>query len=159
MGNVVSFNEAVRAAWEVDFKARWKKEGKAGTYTDDIWNWEEMLVGMGWSVDLYGGFTPDFSTFVDFDQKFMINRNVKAYHTKTAMAAVLDKLFSGATGRWLFYWEEVHDEAHMRIRDGKEYEGSDMYGTTWYSMELYVREVLDSENLPTQPVEKTVLTQ
>ena len=158
-GNIVDFSEAANRAWREEFKKRWKDKGSAGLYTDDIWAWEDMLKDNGWIVQLYDTVMQESATFVNFDKKLLTNNNRKAFHTQKAMSAILDKLFAGnATGRWLFYWEEVNDEAHRHVRDGDEYKGSDDYMTEWYSMELYSRQMGADEDIPLGPVsEKTEL--
>nr|DAF93741.1 MAG TPA: hypothetical protein [Myoviridae sp. ctshb19] len=142
--------ELTRAKFNEDFKKRWKARGDCGEFTNDIWAWEEMLKEQGWIVQLYDNIMQEFATFVNFDNKMLCNNNPKAYYTQKAMEAILDRLFADepATGRWLFYWEEVHDEAHRHVRDGAEWEGSEDYGTVWYSMELRVREILVGEDIP-----------
>ena len=110
-----------------------------GQFTQDIWAWEEMLQAAGWSVDLYDRDIAEFSTFVDYDAKVLRNNNPKAFHTQHAMDQILIYAFDGATGKYLFYWEEVHDEAHRNVRDGDEWKGTELYMSVWYSMELRVK--------------------
>lgn len=146
--NIVSFSEAVKQKWEADFKKRWRETGNEGDYTSSIWTWEEMLESMGWDVQLHNRTVKEFCTYVDFDNKVLLNNNPKAYHAHQAMNAALIKLFEGCVGRWLFYWEEVHDDAHRHVRDQPEWEGSELYGSVWYSMELHERELKADEAFP-----------
>ena len=147
MTNIIDFNAAVKSKWEEDFKKRWTATG-AGDYTSDIWTWEKLLIQEGWNIDLYNGKITEFSTLADFDNKILLNNIPKAYHAYHGMKAALDMKFSGASGRHLFYWQEVHDEAHRHIRDGDEYKDSEYYMTEWYSMELYARELKEDEEFP-----------
>jgi hypothetical protein len=147
--NIVNFQDAAKQKWEEDFKQRWIAKG-AGDYTAGIWDWEALLKDEGWQVDIYNNKIVEFSTLVDFDNKILLNRNPKAYHAHHAMKAALDMKFNGGTGRWLFYWQEVHDEAHRHIRDGDEYKDSEYYMTEWYSMELYSRELNPEEEFPVE---------
>lgn len=159
MNNVAQFPSADERAQKVkddfnaDFKKRWQARGDCGQFTNDIWAWQEMLEQSGWIVQLYDNIMQESATFVNFDKKLLTNNNVKAFHTQKAMSDIIDCIFAGHTGRWLFYWEEVHDEAHRHVRDGGEYKDSEDYMTVWYSMELYARELADGEDIPLKPVE------
>lgn len=161
MNNVVSFPDAqtraekVREDFNADFKKRWLARGDCGEFTNDIWAWQSMLEESGWIVQLYDNIMQESATFVNFDKKLITNRNVKAFHTQKALAQIIDCIFAGHTGRWLFYWEEVHDEAHRNVRDGDECkEDPEYYMSVWYSMELYARELGETEDIPLKPVEE-----
>jgi hypothetical protein len=159
MTNVAQFPDAqtrqqkVREDFNADFKKRWLAKGDCGEFTNDIWAWQEMLEQSGWVVQLYDNSMQESATFVNFDKKLITNRNVKAYHAQKALSLIIDHMFEGKTGRWLYYWEEVHDEAHRHVRDGDEWKDDpEYYMSVWYSMELYVREVQDGEDIPLAPV-------
>jgi len=140
--------QKVREDFNADFKKRWQARGDCGEFTNDIWAWQEMLEQSGWIVQLHDNVMQESATFVNFDKKLLTNRNVKAYHAQKALALIIDHMFEGKTGRWLYYWEEVHDEEHRHVRDGDEYKDSEDYMSVWYSMELNVREVPVDEDIP-----------
>lgn len=54
----------------------------------------------------------------------------------------------GQTGRVLFHWEEIRDEAHRHVRDDEECKGTELYGTIWYSREMFQRELAEGEEPP-----------
>jgi murein L,D-transpeptidase YafK len=146
--------QRVRDEFNADFKKRWKAKGDCGEFTNDIWAWQEMLEQSGWEIQLYARHIAVFTTFVDFDAKLIVNNNPKAFHAQGALREIVDRIFADAKGRWLFYWEEVHDEAHRHVRDGDEYKDSPYYMTVWYSMELRVREMAEGEDLPLPSAEE-----
>lgn len=131
--------------WEEDFKKRWRASGE---YSGNIWDWEEWLKQEGWTVDMYNKTLPEFHTYADFTNKVLRNNNVKAYHAHYALKAVIANIYAEETGRFLFYWEEVHDDAHKNIRDQEEWKGDELYGTVWYSREMYSRELTEGEEPP-----------
>lgn len=142
--NMKAFNE--------DFKKRWQARGDCGEFTNDIWAWEEMLKEMGWEVNLMDRAMEEFNSYVDFDARVFSNHNVKAGHAHKAMDSMLAMMFAEVKGRWLLYWEEVHDDAHKHVRDHEEWKDSDLYMTVWYSRDLFVRELKDGEEYPRAPV-------
>jgi len=142
---IINLEDVAKAKWEEDFKKRWRS---SGNYTGNIWDWEEWLKSEGWDVKLHDKTLPEFHTYVDFDNKVLRNNNVKAYHAHYALKAIVGNIYAKETGRVLFYWEEVHDEAHRHVRDGEEYEGSADYGTVWYSREMYSRVLTEGELPP-----------
>lgn len=154
--NIVDFSKAANLQWEADFKKRWKAKNEgAGEFTSDIWSWQEMLEHDGWIVQFYDNIMPEFSAFVNFDKKLLTANIPKAYHMQKTMSAMLDVLFAGgATGRHLYEWKEVHDDAHRHVRDGDEWkDDKEYYMSVWYSMELYVREMTPEEDIPVAPKE------
>jgi hypothetical protein len=143
---IINLEDVAKAKWEEDFKKRWRS---SGNYTGNIWDWEEWLKSEGWDVTLYDKVLPEFHTYVDFDNKVLRNNNVKAYHAHYALKAIVERIFAGTTGRVLFYWEEVHDEAHRHVRDGDEWKDDpDYYMSVWYSREMYFRELNADEQPP-----------
>lgn len=147
--------QKTRDEFNADFKKRWKARGDCGEFTNDIWAWQEMLESMGWIVQFYDNLLPEFTAFVNFDKKLLTANIPKAYHMQRAMAQIIDRMFEDATGRHLYEWKEVQDEAHRQVRDGEEWkDDAEYYMTVWYSMELFVREMAADEDLPTQAVEE-----
>lgn len=153
--NIVDFSKAANLQWQEEFKKRWKAKGDAGEFTNDIWAWQEMLEQDGWIVQFYDNVMPEFSAFVNFDKKLLTANIPKAYHMQKTMSAMLDVLFAGsATGRYLYEWKEVHDDAHRHVRDGDEWkDDKEYYMSVWYSMELFVREMKPDEDIPVAPKE------
>uniref|UniRef100_A0AB39CDQ1 Uncharacterized protein n=1 Tax=Pseudomonas phage HRDY3 TaxID=3236930 RepID=A0AB39CDQ1_9VIRU len=118
-------------------------------YEGDILAWTDMLRDKhGWSTEMFNNVLPEFVTFVDFDHLLIIHNNPKAYYTRETLQKISDMIDTYQTGRWLFSWAEVHDDAHRFVRDGEEYEGSDMYGTVGYTMDLTVRPLATDEEIP-----------
>lgn len=131
-------------------KTKWEEDLRKNqrTFTADIWEWEEWLKLEGWTVDLGDKTLPEFHTYADFTNKVLRNNNVKAFHAHYALKAVIGNIFAGETGRILFHWEEIQDEAHRHVRDGEEWKGDELYGTVWYSREMFQRELADGEEPP-----------
>ena len=127
-------------------------ENKAPNFSGfegDIFAWTDLLREKhGWLVEMGDRLMPEFTTFVNFDKRMLAHNNPKAYHTRQTLQNISDMIDGGAEGRWLFWWEEVRDEAHKFVRDGAEYEGSDLFGTVGYTMELSVRQMADDEEIP-----------
>lgn len=149
MSNVVDFGAHVKNKFNEDFKKRWKAKGSAGTHTDGIWAMQEELENAGWKVDLHNDEIGNFHTYVDIDKKLILNCNIKAYHADLAMQEVCRLLEEMETGRFVLHWQEVHDDEHRRVREGAGYEdlvGTPDYGSVWYSRELFLRVLADTEN-------------
>jgi hypothetical protein len=145
--------QRTKGEFNADFKKRWKARGDCGEFTNDIWAWQEMLEDMGWIVQFYDQIIPEFTAFVNFDKKLLTSNVPKAYHMQQMLAQIIDRMFEGATGRFLYEWKEVHDDAHRRVYDGDEYKDSEYYMMVWYAMELFSREMADDEDIPAKPVE------
>ena len=105
----------------------------------------------GWEINTRSRM-PEFTTLVHFDNKMgpkgMAHNNSKAHYTRLTLQKVSDMIDAGQSGRWLFWWEEVHDEAHKFVRDTEEYVGSDLFGTVGYTMELFCRKLAWDEAAP-----------
>lgn len=149
--------QKTREEFNADFKKRWAQRAEGpGEFTNDIWAWQEMLEQMGWTVQFYSRVLPEFTTFVDFDKKLLTANVPKAYHMQRTMEHIIDLLFwSEATGRYMYEWKEVHDEAHRRVYDSDKYKDSEYYMMVWYAMELFPREMAPDEESPTAPVSET----
>jgi hypothetical protein len=145
--------QKTRDEFNADFKKRWKARGDCGEFTNDIWAWQEMLEQTGWIVQFHDRVMPEFVAFANFDKKLLTAHIPKAQHMHRTMVQILDQMFAGATGRFLYEWKEVHDDAHRQIRDGDEWKDvPEYYMSVWYSMDLFVREMAPDEDIPKQPV-------
>ncbi|MND37653.1 hypothetical protein D3C80_283440 [compost metagenome] len=118
------------------------------TFEGDIFAWLEVLENEhSWLTNTGFNFLPEFNTYVNFDGKILGHNNPKAYHTRETLQKISDMIGAGTTGCWLFWWEEVRDEAHKFVRDTEEYAGSDLFGTVGYTMELFSRKMADNEEI------------
>ncbi len=130
--------------WQKDYIERRRAEGTLGDYSSDIFDWQEMLEGMGWNFTMFAknNQLAEGNMYADFDQKIILLHMHKAKMTHTALNEMIQDMFAGQTGRKLYYWQDILTER---------YERED--GTFYYAMEFKERVLEHDEMLPTSPDE------
>lgn len=132
------------AEWQKDYVERQRAAGTLGDYSTDIFNWQEMIEGMGWNFTMFAknNQLAEGNMYADFDQKIILLHMHKAKMTHTALNEMIQDMFAGQTGRKLYYWQDILTER---------YERED--GTFYYALEFKERVLEPGEEPPTAPNE------